>query len=175
MKRDKGKSGIDRKRRSILAGMAAAPAAAALSSCGSDTSGAAALAGTLAGLPANPDDSGIDHIIVVMMENRSFDHMLGWLPGADGKQAGLSYKDASGASHDTYPLAPEFQGCGNQDPDHSLEGGATQFTNGACDGFLKTSPDDIFPIGYYTQADLAFTGQAAPAWTVFEPPLPPVP
>src|SRR5215469_8798771 len=27
-----------------------------------------------------PEGSGIEHIIVVMMENRSFDHMLGWLP-----------------------------------------------------------------------------------------------
>ena len=40
-------------------------------------------------LPA-PAASGIDHIVVVMMENRSFDHFLGWLPGADGKQAGLT-------------------------------------------------------------------------------------
>ena len=30
-----------------------------------------------------------------MMENRSFDHILGWLPGADGKQAGLTYVDAA--------------------------------------------------------------------------------
>ena len=30
------------------------------------------------------------------MENRSFDHFLGWLPGADGKQAGLTYLDATG-------------------------------------------------------------------------------
>src|SRR6185436_4577198 len=34
--------------------------------------------------------SGIDHIVVVMMENRSFDHLLGWLPNADGMQEGLS-------------------------------------------------------------------------------------
>ena len=27
-----------------------------------------------------------------MMENRSFDHFLGWLPGADGRQAGLQYR-----------------------------------------------------------------------------------
>ncbi|HEY8296166.1 MAG TPA: alkaline phosphatase family protein, partial [Micrococcaceae bacterium] len=40
-----------------------------------------------------PNASGIDHIIVVMMENRSFDHFTGWMPGADGKQAGLSYVD----------------------------------------------------------------------------------
>ncbi len=36
-----------------------------------------------------PGESGIDHVVVVMMENRSFDHQLGWLPNADGRQAGL--------------------------------------------------------------------------------------
>jgi phospholipase C len=25
-----------------------------------------------------PETSGIEHIVVLMMENRSFDHMLGW-------------------------------------------------------------------------------------------------
>src|SRR5689334_12045645 len=38
-----------------------------------------------------PQRSGIEHIVVVMMENRSFDHFLGWLPGAEGRQAGLTY------------------------------------------------------------------------------------
>ncbi len=31
-----------------------------------------------------PAFSGIEHVVVLMMENRSFDHFLGWLPGADG-------------------------------------------------------------------------------------------
>jgi phospholipase C len=31
-----------------------------------------------------PEISGIEHIVVLMMENRSFDHMLGWLDGAMG-------------------------------------------------------------------------------------------
>src|SRR4030088_1677098 len=43
-----------------------------------------------------PATSGIEHIVVVMMENRSFDHFLGWLPGADGWQAGLGYADETG-------------------------------------------------------------------------------
>src|SRR5947207_7837489 len=34
-----------------------------------------------------PARSGIEHVIVVMMENRSFDHLLGWFPNADGRQA----------------------------------------------------------------------------------------
>ena len=40
----------------------------------------------------------------LMMENRSFDHYLGWLPGADGKQAGLSYVDRDGVSRSTHHL-----------------------------------------------------------------------
>ncbi|MGH3381757.1 MAG: alkaline phosphatase family protein, partial [Actinoallomurus sp.] len=70
-------------------------------------------------LPA-PDKSGIDHIVVVMMENRSFDHYLGWLPGADGKQAGLTFTDANGVAHDTHHLTSP-SGCGFNDPDHSYE------------------------------------------------------
>ena len=69
--------------------------------------------------PVGPaGDIGIDHIVVVMMENRSFDHLLGWLPGANGAQAGLSYVDAKGASHATHHLT-EFVSCGLGDPNHS--------------------------------------------------------
>src|SRR3954454_4088421 len=41
-------------------------------------------------LPA-PKNLPIDTFVVLMMENRSFDHYLGWLPGADGRQAGLTF------------------------------------------------------------------------------------
>src|ERR1700709_1443451 len=46
-------------------------------------------------LPA-PGRSGIDHIVVVMMENRSFDHFAGWVPNADGRQAGQRFVDRYG-------------------------------------------------------------------------------
>ena len=71
-------------------------------------------------LPA-PTSSGIDHIVVVMMENRSFDHFLGWLPGADGRQAGLSFTDAAGIAHSTYHLS-EFQSCAHPDPSSRKRG-----------------------------------------------------
>ena len=112
-----------------------------------------------------PQRSGIEHIILVMMENRSFDHFLGWLPGADGRQAGLMYTDAAGMSHATYPLAPDYQGCGHPDPDHSYQGGRVEYDNGACDGWLRAGSNDLYAIGYYTQSDLQFLGSAAPAWT----------
>jgi phospholipase C len=136
--------------------------------------GSAAVVGSLAfgrriaapaALPP-PARSGIDHIVVVMMENRSFDHFLGWMPRADGRQAGLTYTDAAGTTHSTYPLAPDFQGCAHPDPDHSYNGGRVQYNNGACDGFLRSGRNDVYAIGYYRQRDLAFLGRAAPYWTV---------
>ena len=112
-----------------------------------------------------PQQSGIDRIVVVMMENRSFDHMLGWLPGADGRQAGLTYADATGAEFSTYALPPDFQGCGHPDPDHSYEGGRIEFNDGACDGWLRAGENDLYSIGYYTDADLPFFAGAARDWT----------
>src|SRR5439155_13010063 len=109
--------------------------------------------------------AGIDHVVVVMMENRSFDHMLGWLPGADGRQAGLTYFDAAGMAHATYALAPDYQGCAHPDPDHSYAGGRLEYDGGACDGWLRAGDNDEYAIGYYTAADLPFFAGAAPDWT----------
>jgi phospholipase C len=118
-----------------------------------------------AGALSRPERSGIEHVIVVMMENRSFDHLLGWLPGADGKQAGLRYADRNGQEHSTYRLAPDYQGCGHPDPDHNSDAGRIQLNGGKCDGFLRTPYSDRYAIGYYTQADLPFLGHAARDWT----------
>jgi phospholipase C len=110
-----------------------------------------------------PEQSGLDHVVLVMMENRSFDHFLGWLPDANGRQAGLQYPDRAGQAQPTHHLT-DFQGCPFQDPDHSYQGGRVEYDNGQCDGWLLVN--DIYSIGYYQQSDLAFLGSAAPAWTV---------
>jgi phospholipase C len=109
-----------------------------------------------------PDGSrGIRHIVILMMENRSFDHFLGWLPGADGRHD-LTYRATDGNTYPNYPLAPDFQGCGYSDPDHSWEGWLVQHNDGQMDGFLQrpTTPAGLpgvtlaaantFPAGYYT-------------------------
>ena len=36
-------------------------------------------------------EPGFDHVVVVMFENRSFDHILGWLYPAGGEPAGQSF------------------------------------------------------------------------------------
>src|SRR5258708_38231002 len=61
------------------------------------------------GLPA-PASSGIEHVVVVTMETRSFDHLLGWLPNAVGQQAGLSFPDKRAAAHATPPLSRDLTG-----------------------------------------------------------------
>lgn len=117
--------------------------------------------------PENPDEQSLDHIVLVTMENRSFDHLLGWLPGADGKRGELSYKDSNGVSRSPSHLT-DPQMCGFLDPNHSFEGGRSEFNNGACDGWLTTPGNDSYAIGYYDAADLPFLGRAAPAWTVLD-------
>ncbi|GAA4494513.1 phospholipase C [Actinoallomurus oryzae] len=149
----------DVSRRGFIAGTAGAVAAGVAA-----PRRARAAEATAAALP-DPGESGIDHIVVVMMENRSFDHYLGWLPGADGRQAGLTYTDANGVAHDTHHLTTPA-GCGFNDPDHSYGGGRTEFNDGACDGWLRAGSNDELSIGYFEAADLAFYGRAAREWTV---------
>jgi phospholipase C len=108
---------------------------------------------------------GIKHIVILMMENRSFDHFLGWLPGADGRHDLRFVSAVDGNTYPNYPLAPDFQGCGYSDPDHSWEGWLVQHNGGKMDGFLQrpTTPEDnpgvtlaaanTFPIGYYSNLD----------------------
>jgi len=115
-----------------------------------------------------PEESGIEHIVVVMMENRSFDHLLGWLPNAEGMQAGLTYLDANGVAHATHPLAPDFQGCSHPDPDHSYAGGRVQYDGGAMDGFLRSGKNDDYVIGYYVETDRPFFNGLARNYTTLD-------
>jgi phospholipase C len=147
-------------RRRFLRGAGATVAAVSVGALGQPRLGAQAAA-----LP-EPDLSGIDHVVVVMMENRSFDHYLGWMDGVDGRQAGLRYADRDGVLHATHPLAPDYQGCGFSDPDHSFEGGRVEYNDGRCDGWLVAGDNDEYAIGYYRRRDLPFLGNAATYWTV---------
>ncbi len=119
---------------------------------------------TAQGLP-EPGASGIEHVIVVTMENRSFDHFLGWLPQADGRQEDITYLDQLGLPRTTFRLAPDFQGCSHPDPDHSYLGGRVEFNNGACDGWLRAGANDEFAIGFYKRNDLRFFSEVTRHWT----------
>lgn len=117
--------------------------------------------------------NGIEHVVLLMMENRSFDHFLGWLPRAHGRQD-MVYLAKDGNFYPNYPLAPDFQGCGYGDPDHSWEGFLVEHNFGKMDGFLqRPTPLDLnagvvaatantFPIGFYTNLNPDGTPKAVP-------------
>jgi phospholipase C len=118
-------------------------------------------------LPA-PSELPIDHFVILMMENRSFDHYFGWFPGADGSQL-QSYEDPQGVSHTTFHAADlgraQWQGCGHPDPGHGWDAGRAQLRG----GFLADgSGNDEFALSYYDDGDLGFVQPAAKAFTLYD-------
>jgi phospholipase C len=114
----------------------------------------------------SPGASGIQHIVVVTMENRSFDHLLGWLPNANAQQ-NFTYPTANNGTFTTEHW-PDYQGCGHPEPDHSYTGGRIQYDNGKMDGWLLDSNNDAFAIGYYNESDLPFTSALARNFTTLD-------
>jgi phospholipase C len=130
-------------------------------------------------------ESPIDTVVVLMMENRSFDHSLGWLADddrylergrsrygkrfrVDGKQrqsfTGVDGVEVRTAKLVGNPAQPSpFRGCGFNDPGHGWTAGRAQRDG----GFLGAgSQNDAYALGYYTAADLPFTSRLAREFTV---------
>src|SRR5260221_7752552 len=126
-------------RRKFLTLMGASAGAAAT---GSELLSQAAASASAARFRGGSD--GVEHVVVLMMENRSFDHFLSWLPDADGRHD-MTYLSTDGNVYPNYPLAPDFQGCGYSDPDHSWEGFLVQHNFGKMNGFLQrpTAPENF--------------------------------
>jgi len=75
----------------------------------------------------------LEHIVVLMLENRSFDHMLGALKAQDPRINGLtgneSNPDTTGSIIKVQPLA-DYQDQLNDDPDHHFPGTDLQIFGG---------------------------------------------
>jgi phospholipase C len=155
------------RRREFLAKTAALAGAAGLASALPAHALLSAAAQTQASALPSPSNMPIDTFVVLMQENRSFDHYFGWRADADARNAGLTYPDDQGIPHPTHSLAPDFQGCAFNDPDHSWEGGRVQYDGGKLDGFRK-SPNDDFALGYYNEADIPFIPKVADAFTLHD-------
>lgn len=180
-------------RRRFLAGVAAVAGSVAIAGCGGGGSGGAGDDTPAPGVadvpspdgadryslprPALPDpaSSGIDHIVLVTMENRSFDHFMSWVPGAEGMPANQQFTDAFGATHAPFLLSANssygYQACAYQDPNHSYQGARTQLASGAMNGWLQTPgtsqvQGDLLPIGYYTSTDVEFFNAVASNYTI---------
>ena len=130
-----------------------------------------------AALPT-PSNTPIDHFVVLMMENRSFDHYFGWLPNADGVQD-RTYLDPDNGNapvatrHASTLGTAQWQGCGHPDPGHGWDDGRAQLgsartnTRKEPDGFLAGSNDE-FALCYYDEGDLGFIHPAGREFTVYD-------
>src|SRR5512141_3135786 len=100
-----------------------------------------------------PGLSNLKHIVVLMMENRSFDHMLGALKAKDPRIDGLTGQetnpDTKGATVTVQPLA-QFQSQLDPDPDHHLPAVDLQLYNGV-QGAQRTPNMQGFVKSYFEQ------------------------
>jgi len=167
------RSGEGLSRRAFLVGVAGAAAWVVTGGCSSPKSRTAPTTPTAGGptstaLP-DPKSAPFDTVVVLMMENRSFDHLLGWFPGVNGKQSGLVFPDLRGQPAPTYSLGDLLQACDLKDPAHDWQSVAKQLNAGACDGWLQTqTTGDHYPIGYYGSAQVPILGALAGHYTVFD-------
>ena len=122
------------------------------------------------GLPS-PRNVPIDHFVLLMMENRSFDHYFGWLHGfADATQRSAT-RTPRASSCATRPASTlgtggvQFKGCGHPDPGHGWVSGRAQLQG----GFLAPgSGNDEFALSYYNRGELGFIHEAARNYTLYD-------
>jgi phospholipase C len=109
----------------------------------------------------------IEHLVILMMENRSFDHFLGSLASdpvypfknqVDGLKAGLSNLDLNG--NVVQPWAMDGEPFGYPDLPHGPGPQMANYNGGQMDGFVKNYEQDLLNAGA-TPADAAVTARIA--------------
>ena len=162
----------DFKRRDFLQ---AAAAASALSAVGAPAEAAVQTASKL---------NDIEHFIIIMKENRSFDHYFGSLRGVRGfDDASASRADGSSAFRQADALTPgghilpfrlDTKKTNAQrlyDLDHSWEGQHDAWNNGRMDNWLPThrridGESGPLTMGFHTRQDIPFYYALADAFTI---------
>src|SRR6266702_3030043 len=149
------------------------------------TAGAAALPPSLrralaATLKDPPGGSlrDIEHIVILMQENRSFDHYFGTMPGVRGfaDPAAITLPDGSPVFRQPHPghaqgyLTPfrldtkTTSAQATPGTDHSWPTQHQAWNNGKMDQWVQAKGP--FTMGYFTQADIPFQWALARAFTV---------
>jgi phospholipase C len=179
-------------RRDFLRLGAMAGAAGALASCSGGSTNAQRRRGTTTTtapklesvLDGAPNDSGIDTVVVCMMENRSFDSYFGWLARDDhyleqGRSRYGKKFAVNGSSFQEFPGAggtpvktfrrvlrsepQRWRGCDHPDPGHGWDQGRAERDA----GFLSPgSGNDDFALSYFEGQDLPLYDLLARRFTV---------
>ena len=109
----------------------------------------------------------IDHVVVLMLENRSFDHMLGYLSLEGGRHDIDGLREAFANDHGghRYPVRHLETTAIPDDPDHSAGAVDLQVSGGTMNGFVESyartlsgrgvnHADPGRVMGYYNAADV---------------------
>src|SRR5579862_1213288 len=138
----------------------------ALASCTGDrtavptVSGASVLTGTSPATIRHTILGGgkIKHVVVVIMENRTFDNVFNGFPGADSAQVGRTHDGGS------VILTPTSY-YGLCDPDHSHEAWLKDWDNGKMDGFDTTPASCVaIPPNPYYPYHFLYPSAVKPYW-----------
>jgi phospholipase C len=117
---------------------------------------------TLGITPAMRKSIPITHVVVVMQENRSFDHYFGTLskhgqPDAEGWPAGYALPDDAGKM---VPTFHRTQTCQATDTPHAWTPAHADWNGGKMDGFVKQADDGTsdghYVMGSYEATELPF-------------------
>lgn len=131
-----------------------------------------------AALPAQRRSGSIEdveHIVVLMQENRSFDHYFGTMKGVRGfgdprpvtLPSGKPVWNQSGGGKETLPFHPDAEDLGMQfiaGLDHDWAGGHSAFGNGKYDNWIAAKSERS--MAYLTREDIPFHYALADAFTV---------
>ncbi len=105
----------------------------------------------------------IDNVIVVMMENRSFDHILGALPAVGVKDVDVAPADAANPDANGNPVKRfHMTDYCFDDTNHEWQGTHDEYDDGKIDGFVKANqggvgdPTGARAMGYYDNTDLPY-------------------
>jgi phospholipase C len=112
-------------------------------------------------IPGAPTRIPIEHVIIVIQENRSFDHMLGSLAregrDVDGIPAGFVN---TGAKGETVHFEHRTDTCFEADSPHNEEAMESSIDGDKMDSFVasaaKGGSDGHYVMSYYTRAELPF-------------------
>src|SRR4051794_15119392 len=77
----------------------------------------------------------IEHVVMIMQENRSFDHYFGTYPGADGIPPGVCVPDPRGGCVRPFHVAADR----NFGGPHALKDSTRDINGGAMDGFVRAA------------------------------------
>ncbi len=114
----------------------------------------------------------IEHFVILLQENRSFDHYFGTRPGVAGfasTDAGKNYRNPYAQHPDGYLLPYRYDStvtsaqCG-PDPDHTWDAQHAAWNGGKNDGFATSM--GAHALGYFNRTDLPYYWALADEFTL---------